>query len=76
MGKIDETKEVLNTLRIALTIGMGILVMIIGKLIDRFDNNRIDGVFWLGVFVTIVLIGIMISLVIKLSNRTKEIKDL
>lgn len=76
MGKIDETKEVLNTLRIALTIGMGILVMIIGKLIDRFDNNRIDGVFWLGIFVTMVLIGIIMALVIKLSNRTKEIRDL
>lgn len=76
MGKIDETKEVLNTLRIALTIGMGILVMIVGKLIDRFDNSRIDGVFWLGIFVAVVLIGIIISLVIKLSNRTKEIRDL
>jgi hypothetical protein len=31
MGKIDEVKEILNTLRIALTIGMGIIVVIVGK---------------------------------------------
>jgi hypothetical protein len=31
MGKIDEVKEILNTLRIALTIGMAIIVVIVGK---------------------------------------------
>jgi hypothetical protein len=76
MGKIDEVKEILNTLRIALTIGMGIVVVIVGKLVDRFDANKVDGIFWLGIFVVIVLTGILSVIVLKLSGKTKEIKDL
>ena len=76
MGKIDEVKEILNTLRIALTIGMGIVVVIVGKLVDRFDANKVDSIFWLGIFVVIVLTGILSVIVLKLSGKTKEIKDL
>jgi hypothetical protein len=55
---------------------MGIVVVIVGKLVDRFDANKVDSIFWLGIFVVIVLTGILSVIVLKLSGKTKEIKDL
>lgn len=45
MAKIDEIKEILNTLRIALSITIGIIVVLIGSIVNRYDANMIDGIF-------------------------------
>jgi len=45
MGKIDEVKEILNTLRIAMSIAFGVLVILSGSIINRFDNGNIDILF-------------------------------
>ena len=76
MGKIDEVKEILNTLRVAMSIACGILIILIGSLVKRYDNNSIDYIFWIGtVFVFILLITIVL-VIKKISAKTKEIKDL
>ncbi len=76
MGKIDEVKEILNTLRVAMSIAFGILIILIGSLVKRYDNNSIDYIFWIGtVFVFILLITIVL-VIKKISAKTKEIKDL
>ncbi len=39
MAKIDEIKEILNTFRIALSVIVGILVVLIGSAVGRYDNG-------------------------------------
>jgi len=39
MAKIDEIKEILNTLRIAMSIAFGILVIIISSIIKKISNK-------------------------------------
>jgi len=76
MAKIDEIKEILNTLRVVLTIIVGLATIITGSVISRIDAGRYDFWSWCGV-VSIVLLSISLVFVAKLlSKRTKEIKDL
>ena len=76
MGKIDEVKELLNTLRVAMSISFGLLVVLIGGMIRRFDDNKIDTLFWSGIIFAVAIIGVIFILVQKISKKTKEIKDL
>ncbi len=76
MSKIDEVKEILNTLRVALTIIVGLVTIITGSVISRLDAGKNDFWAWCGV-ASIVLLSIALVIVAKLlSKRTKEIKDL
>ncbi|MEA2072599.1 MAG: hypothetical protein U9O86_03365 [Campylobacterota bacterium] len=76
MAKIDEIKEILNTLRIAMSIAFGILVVLVGSIIKRYDTSGTDTIFWIGVVFTFVMLIFITIIVIKISNKTKEIKDL
>lgn len=76
MGKIDEVKEILNTLRIAMSIAFGVLVILSGSIINRFDNGNIDILFWSGILFALGIIGVIVVLVLKIAQKTKEIKDL
>ncbi len=76
MAKIDEVKEILNTLRIALSITIGIIVVLVGSIVQRYDNDKIDNIFWLAVSGTFIFILFVVLIVNKLSKKTKEIKDL
>ena len=76
MAKIDEIKEILNTLRIAMSIAFGILVVLVGSIIKRYDSSMIDTIFWIGVMFTFVILTFITMIVTKISNKTKEIKDL
>ncbi|MFK5937143.1 MAG: hypothetical protein QM497_01990 [Sulfurimonas sp.] len=76
MAKIDEIKEILNTLRIVMSIAFGILVIIVGSLIKRYDTSRIDIIFWIGVVFTFGIFIFLYQIVVKISDKTKEIRDL
>jgi membrane protein YdbS with pleckstrin-like domain len=76
MAKIDEVKEILNSLRIWLSLTIGLVVVITGGLISRYDNNQIDWIFWMGSFLLIVLQFVLLLIVNKISQKTKEIKEL
>lgn len=76
MAKIDEVKEILNTLRIALSLTIGIIVILIGNVVARYDSGKTDEIFWLAIVVCFVLIFFVLLIVNKLSKKTKEIKDL
>lgn len=76
MAKIDEIREILNTLRIAMSIAFGILVVLVGSIIERYDDVNIDFIFWVSVSFTFSLLIFIVMIVIKISNKTKEIKDL
>jgi vacuolar-type H+-ATPase subunit I/STV1 len=76
MARIDEIKEILNTLRIALSLTMGILVLTVGSVISRYDSNKVDELFWIGIGFIFIILGILVFIVKNISKRTKEIKDL
>jgi len=76
MGKIDKVKEILNTLRVAMSIAFGILVVLIGSLVKRYDVAKIDTIFWTGFAMGIILMAVIVGIMIKISKKTKEIEDL
>jgi len=76
MARIDEIKEILNTLRIAMSIAFGILMIVVGSIIKRYDVGNVDGVFWIGVGFTFLLLFFIVFIIKKISSKTKEIKDL
>jgi hypothetical protein len=42
MAKIDEVKEILNTLRVIFSVLVGVFVVLMSGLIKRIDNGKID----------------------------------
>ncbi|CAA6826452.1 MAG: Unknown protein [uncultured Sulfurovum sp.] len=76
MSKLDEVKEILNTLRIAMSLIFGLMVILAGSLIKRYDLGNIDYIFWIGILLVFVLMGALMLVIKKISNKTKEIKDL
>jgi len=76
MGKIDEVKEILSTLRIWMSLSFGALVLLIGSLVKRYDTGVVDMFFWLGIGVMLMLVLALIGIMKKISLKTKEIKDL
>ncbi len=59
-----------------MSIAFGILVVLIGSLVKRYDTEDIDYIFWIGTLFVFVLLVAIILIVQKISNKTKEIKDL
>ena len=76
MSRLDEVKEILNTLRVALTIAFGLLVFIVGSMLNKHENNEIDFVFWAGAFFFFLILGAIVFIARKLSSKTKEIRRL
>jgi len=76
MAKIDEIKEILNSLRVGLTIVVGLIVIITGSIISKEQSKQIDVYFWSGLSVDVVLLVIFMKLVFSIKKHTKEIKDL
>ena len=76
MGRIDEVKEILNTLRVALSIGFGVFVLIVGKLVSFYTEENFSEIFWIAVVASILNIVAIYLIVRKIALKTKEIKDL
>ena len=76
MSKLDEIKEILNTLRVATSISFGILLVTITGLVKRFDAGNIGVLFWAGVIFSVLIIVVIYKLFLKISDKTKQIGDL
>jgi len=76
MSKLDEIKEILNTLRVAMSISFGILVVTITGLVKRLDVDNVDTLFWTGIVFSILVIIVILKLFIKISDKTKQIGGL
>ena len=59
-----------------MSIAFGILVVVVGSIIKRYDTNSIDDIFWIGIGFTFLLLISIYLIIKKISNKTKEIKDL
>lgn len=60
----------------AMSLSFGMLVIVVSGIIDRFDNNHVDAIFWLGVLFSVFLLLIIFLLIIIISHKKKEIKEL
>ena len=76
MSKLDEVKEILSTLRLWMSISIGVLVVLIGGLVNRFDKGLTDIVFYSGIFLASLLLLTLFIILRKISGKTKEIGDL
>ncbi|MDR9498938.1 MAG: hypothetical protein RI556_07170 [Hydrogenovibrio sp.] len=76
MARLDEVREILNTLRIWLSLTIGVIVVVAGGLIARYDKGLVDGLFYSGFFALFVLFLVVLLIVLKISSKTKEIKEL
>jgi len=69
MSKLDEIKEILNTLRVAMSISFGILVVTITGLVKRLDVDNVDMLFWTGIVFSILVIIVILKLFIKIPTK-------
>ena len=76
MAKIDEIKEILNTLRLFFSIGIGLVVVLTGSLISKEKAEEVDMYFWIGSFIEFILIIGLIFIIKAIKNNTTKIKDL
>ena len=76
MAKIDEVKEILNTLRLFFSISIGLVVVLTGSLISKEKANDVDLYFWIGSGIDFILIIGLIFVVKAIKSNTKIIKDL
>ena len=76
MAEIDEVKEILNSLRIAMSIIIGLLVVIVGATIKLELSNQIDIYFYIGLLSILVLVVAFLKTVSLIRSNTKKIRDL
>ena len=76
MAELDEVKEILNSLRVAMSIIIGLLVVIIGATIKLERSNQIDVYFYAGLVSILVLVAAFLKTVSLIRKNTKKIKDL
>lgn len=76
MARLDEIKEILNTLRLFFSIGIGLVVILTGSLINKEQSKDIDLYFWFGSVIDFILIIGLIFIIKSIKKNTKIIKDL
>ena len=76
MAKIDRIKEILTSLRVALSIISAILITVGGTLGSPYRNNEIDILFYLAacLFFGFLIAGFIVIHMIRL--KTDELEDL
>jgi len=76
MAKIDEIKEILTSLRVGFSVIIGLLVVVIGVLINKEKASDTDIYFWIGlVFVLLLSMG-LIYVVKSIVKHLKEIREI
>jgi len=76
MAKIVEIKELLNTLRVVLSLLFGAIVLLVGSTVNRLEANKLDIWTWISIVGIFLLLIALLMIFIKISKRTKEIRDL
>ncbi len=76
MARIDEIKEILTSLRVGFSVIIGLLVVIIGVLIQKDKTSDIDIYFWIGLVFVVLLSAGLIFVVKSTLKHIKEIRDI
>ena len=59
-----------------MSIAFGILVILIGSIVKRYDAEKIDILFWSGIIFVLAIMGVIVLIIFKITKKTKEIKEL
>jgi len=59
-----------------MSLSFGMLIIVVSGVIKRFDDHNVDSIFWLGTLFTVFVLAVIFLLINKISQRTKEIKEL
>jgi preprotein translocase subunit YajC len=76
MAKIDEVKEMLNTLRTLLSLLSAFMIATAGALGTLFQRGDIGALFWSFVFLMVLFILVSFAVIRKIKQKTKEIGEL
>lgn len=76
MGKIDEVKETLNSLRAYFGVSVLIIITVGGNIVKSYREEVYDLFFYSGMFVIVLLSIFMVVLIKKIKIKTKEIGKL
>ncbi len=76
MGKIDEIKETLNTLRAYFGVTIVLIITIGGSFVKSYRQENYDVFFWLSSIAIILLSFFLVFLAHKIKKKTKEIGEL
>jgi ABC-type polysaccharide/polyol phosphate export permease len=76
MGKIDEVKEILTSLRVAFSVIIGLLVIVVGVLINKEKASDTDIYFWIGLIFVLLLSMGLVYVVKSIVKHIKEIKEI
>lgn len=76
MARIDEIKEILTSLRVGFSVIVGLLVVVVGVLINKEKANDIDIYFWMGLIFAILLSAGLVYVAKAVIKHTKEIGEI
>jgi len=74
MAKIDKIKETLNTLRVLLSLSIGLILGLSSKVSDLYDKGLYDLRFYLSLLSINFLIIVIIYIAKKIKQNTDEIE--
>ena len=76
MAKIDEIKELLNTLRAVFGIIVAVILTITAGLIKMYYNDKIDILFYIGSIFDIILVFSLPIIAKYIVKKIKELREL
>ena len=76
MAKIDEVKELLNTLRAVFGIIVAVVLTITAGLIKMYYANQIDALFYVGALFDVLFIASLPIIAKIIAKNIKKLKDL
>ena len=76
MAKIDEIKEILTSLRVGFSVIIGLLVVVVGVLINKEKSSDIDIYFWIGLLFVLLLSAGLVFVVRSIVKHLKEIREI
>jgi len=76
MAKIDEVKELLNTLRAVFGLLVAVILTITAGLIKIYYSNNIDILFYVGAFFDIILVLCLPIIAKYVVKKIRELREL
>jgi ABC-type dipeptide/oligopeptide/nickel transport system permease subunit len=76
MAKIDKINKEIDLIKSFLFLMLAIVVSIIIGLISRYDNNRVDTIFWIGLTLEPLFLFVSFKITKILAKKMKELEEI
>ena len=76
MGELDKTNKEIDLIKSLLFLLIAIMISIIIGLISRYDNQKIDIIFWIGLSLEPVVLFVCFKITRILTKKIKELEIL